>query len=191
MKLYAIAVLCVFLASEAHAARIKDMSMPVGESLAQPDIDHGNPFGGNAPGTFMPYSNGDKAPQIPQDNSTTSNRFMDNYCNPNKTSIIANSPRMHEIQSCIDSGKQKTCAEYARLPADAKIVLEAQVICAVEAAERTGEDDTPKKDCKRYDSERIDLLKKYEQDAQTTATLLHLTDDVVYGSSRCITGMSQ
>lgn len=192
MRVYALSALCLLLAGSAHAERIRDMSMPLGESLAQPDIDNSsNRYGGNnsnQPGTLLPYPDERQGQLNPPDDSTTSNRFMDNFCNPNKRSAIADNPRMRDIQSCLDSNKEQTCSKFASLPADAKVMLEAQIICAMELAENTDEDAPKQKDCSRFDSQRIDLLKKYEQDQQTTWAILHLPDEVVFGPNRCISG---
>ncbi len=180
-------------AHDAMAARMRDMSLSVEDSMREPDITTTNPqdylnpggFGSNTQGTLKAptkpggygsaYSgaNNYDATALPADS------YMVGYCDPNV------GVRAGAMQDCIAQGKKQTCDIFAQLPNDAQRLLDRTISCLSDTAEYEDDYDSARKDC-GYERARLGLLKKYWEEQQTAYALVFLPDMVMNAAANCM-----
>lgn len=178
------AIILCLIAQSAQAERIRDMSLTPEETMREPDIvnpqstqQYLQPQYGTAAPSNVRYNDGG----VPQRTF-----FMDEYCNPSIKPIIQ-SNALRGIVECMDSVKQRACDSFAKLPDEAKTLVDNTVRCVYEAAE-SGTGASYDVQCRQPLAEQHWLLKKYWSDNATAYTILFLPDMLVDSASFCRKG---
>ena len=110
--------------------------------------------------------------------------FMANYCDDNFRPLVANNPTLSAMQSCIADKKQDLCTRFAKLPADARQLLDRHIACTYSVSEITDASKAP--DCDADSSERLRLTKIYWKDPETVRALIFLPDDIIEAETSCV-----
>jgi hypothetical protein len=201
MKRYALACLMMFVAQDASAQHIRDMSLSVEDSMKQPSST-----GNRNNDVYQQYlqQNG-SAGQLPGNsalapvnpiigssavNGTPAAQFMDGYCDPNFRPTIADSASISGMQSCLKQEREQACALFQKLPADVKSVVGDTVNCLYNVGNNAGMqgNNVEANACAGNDTRRLQLLKKYWQDQYSMYGLVYLPDDVLGASGKCSRG---
>lgn len=100
------------------------------------------------------------------------NRFCDSAYRPQPA---ASAPQ----QDCMDSQRQQACERFSHAPVSVQKLLSQAVDCEANAANPTPYG------CDGLDANRLDLLKQYWQDEDTSYTILFLPDLVLNSAENC------
>jgi hypothetical protein len=179
------AILICLVASQAYADpqdRIPDLSMSPQETFDDfknapvqnnnnnnggwntNNSDFGNSFGNGAP----PGNVSNTYPTVP------SGSYMEGYCDPNFRPVVNN--------DCMYSQRGNICAEFQHLPPDAKAALDTVIACM----ENNGPGAMQDPACASADAQRMQLVKKYWNNQNTSHALMFLPDEMIQGSQKCL-----
>lgn len=195
-KALLLASLCL-LPTAASAQRMRDMSLSVEDTMKQPAVSHAKPgyggVGGVGPGgSNDPYVGNNPAynnQNDPYSSGARGNTFMAGYCDPNFHPVV-NNRNLAALQSCMESQKQQSCADFERLPVDAQRAIDNVVGCLYVASD-TGYDEqqpaaTNDPGCTAGDSQRLQLVRKYWKDETTAHALVFMPEDILDASTNCM-----
>jgi hypothetical protein len=200
-SLMMVGIIGVLIAGSAQAQRVRDFSMPVDESINHATSNNGNntivqPPLNPVPGAAELRGSDDNDRGglfgiLGKGNFSSSERFMDSYCDPSTQIGIA---ARSELASCIAEKRQSACEQYASLPRDAKKAVDLAIDCAYAATDGAAEEfglPTASKlprGCEDSAELRLEMLKAYYDDNYTSHALLFLPDTVLKGGASCVTG---
>jgi len=191
---YIACILAVWLAGDAAAQRMRDMSLSPEESLQQPNISHAqpgynqaNPYQAAPPAYSRPSTGQDMYPAMPDNpyGAGPANSFMTAFCDPAFHPVVAGNSA---LAACMATQKQQACTAFRQLPAAAKGLLDQAIDCAYAAGNADAAAAPATYDCAAYDSRRLELLKTYWQDSATAHALIFMPDEVLGGDSLCLRG---
>lgn len=206
MKRY-IPLAFLLLASPAQAQRVQNLSMSPEEMRKQNVQTRINPTTTNnrLPGNDLmpsvPTQNGYPVISAPGAQQPVNNQghFMDGYCDPNFKPLLARNPKYAGMANCLEQQKQQACGLYAALPPDARGVMDATMDCMAQQ-QNGGLEEAPDgtlqptaapaiaRDCSYNDSQRLNLLKRYWQDANTAYALVFIPDLAMDAGGSCMGG---
>jgi len=101
--------------------------------------------------------------------------YINNFC-----SSVAQKNTDPARLSCIDAQKQEACERFARAAVNIQKVMTTAIDCE---ADTTG--GNSKADCDSTDASRLDLLKQYWDDEDSSYTVLFLPDMVFNAEANC------
>jgi len=183
-------MLCLLTSPTFAQSQMRDYSLSPGESVQQPNVSHAQsntggvaPLGSASSTQFNPYSSPLNRPNLvynpnPQ---TPANSFMTGYCDPNFHPLVMTG----NMQTCFQAAQQQVCQQFQQLPADVQTALDTATACVYNAANG---DASATENCSAYDTNRLQLLKKYWQDQNTSYAILFLPDEVLNGPAKCMRG---
>ena len=123
---------------------------------------------------------------------TVSTHFMEGYCDQNFAPAIAKDSHYAVIASCLRQQREQVCSQFQQLPDDAKKVLDHTIDCNSKLLNGENPDEQTAADattnCGETDGVRLQLMKKYWRDPNTTYALLFLPDEIMNNSSKCLRG---
>ena len=169
------AMLMISFSAQAYAQRIPDYSLPA-TAAAQPSNSTNNTprqyqNQNNQSAQQHPYNNY-PAPLLTDNDQPTSSRYMDRYCDRNFKPAIASDPRYANLGACLEQQKELVCSQFQQLPRDVQKVLDETISCTNRLL--NGEDPDEQQTanipttCGDGDSTRLQLLKKYWRDPNTS-----------------------
>lgn len=198
MKYVILGISVCLIAFNAHAQNMRDMSMPPETFGQEPEestntvINNGS---GNNLGNFQPFMEQSQSPYGDRgydrrgrytSNDNRLDGFMASYCDPNFEPIISGRGALNALQQCTKEQKQKSCAEFEKLPLAVRNVLDDAISCASKATDEIGA--ATARDCSAHDSARMRLLKDYWRDQTVSESIVFLPDDILNASNNCIRG---
>jgi hypothetical protein len=102
--------------------------------------------------------------------------FINKFCSADYTPRNASSEAQ---QSCMDTQRQEACDRFQHAAVNIQRLLSQAIDCD---ANSSGSADS---DCDGLDASRLDLLKQYWQDEDTSYTILYLPDMVLNSAANC------
>lgn len=102
--------------------------------------------------------------------------FINTFCN----GVIPPKPGTEAQQSCMDTQKQEACERFSRAAVNIQRIMSQAIDC--EADNSNGQ---AKSDCDSTDASRLDLLKQYWDDEDSSYTILFLPDMVFNSAATC------
>jgi hypothetical protein len=183
--------------SDAQAQRMRDFSMPEGESLqqgttrsnktiVQPGMNQNNYNNNYNRGSG--YNNA----QLP---GQPSSQFMVGYCDPNFQPVLANTGRIGNLNNCMENQKKEACDMFAGLPRDVQRIMDSVISCEYNNTNGGQMDENgyinqapQQNDCSQGDSARMNMLRQYWNNQNLAYAIVFLPDMVASGASRCMGG---
>jgi hypothetical protein len=156
-RAFFIALCCAIAASPATAAQIPDLSLTPQETYRQVDKKPSDaPLGDQPPPSQTnpePFSNAGENSPAP---------FMHVYCDPKNMP-----PGVGEngLSGCLNKMHQEACRRFAKLPNDAKTVVDQAVACGNSFSPAPGAE------CASIDARRMDVSAKYKTDPDTVEAI--------------------
>ncbi len=220
MKYSLIAAIALFsFASSAHAQQIRDMSLSPSETAVQPNTAKTATQGfSNQPGyagsgqnfqndvsrriSDMNRNGAHGSPMPPprvgdiNQGQQPAKSFMEGYCDPNFTPMLANNRRYYGQEQCLQQIRDDSCYRFKLLAAEVKVVLDSAISCLFDnsngyVAPTNENASTEVMACAESYVHRIELLKKYMGDAGTAYALVYLPDNVLDTSGACVNRQQQ
>ncbi len=157
-------------------------AMPRGMSASIKDITAADMPRQSAQENNLPDSNQQNAQPVPLLSDLPSTRrsgekqsVINNFC----SNITRKNVDASQL-SCIDAQKQEACERFERAPVNIQRVMVQAIDC--EADTNSGH---AKSDCDSSDASRLDLLKQYWDDEDSSYTVLFLPDMVFNAAASC------